>query len=205
MEDAQNPFTNYIMSNYTSNYLRNSFEGNGIAQMMQQLGIRPESNLPFQSSRTNVNRQSSNNNLHSQFHSKIVCQLYCKSCDVTLCRRGMKAILLADTKVELYSTDTPPKGVQLVGQDYMTRNCHCCIRDVACLGCGNVVGYHVTQPCPPCLEACNNGHYWMFYTDQVDSCERLDSTGKRILLWAHLPRAEKDVECEDDTFDLVCR
>jgi len=42
---------------------------------------------------------------------------------------------------------------------------------------GNVVGYHVTQPCPPCLEACNNGHYWMFYTDQVDSCERLDSTG----------------------------
>jgi len=29
--------------------------------------------------------------------------------------------------------------------------------------------------------------------------------GKRILLWAHLPRAEKDVENEIDSFDLVCR
>ena len=46
-----------------------------------------------------------------------------------------------------------------------------------------MVGYHVTQPCPPCLEACNNGHYWMFYTDQVDSCERLDSTGERSFLY----------------------
>lgn len=110
MEDTQNPFTNYIMSNYTSNYLRNSFESTGIAQMMQQLGLRPEPNIQFSSSRNSTNRQSSNNNLHSQFHSKIVCQLYCKSCDVTLCRRGMKAILLADTKVELYSTDTPPRG-----------------------------------------------------------------------------------------------
>ena len=108
MEDIQNPFSNYIMSNYTSNFLRNSFESTGIAQMMQQLGLRPEPNIQFSTSR-NTNRQSSNN-LHSQFHSKIVCQLYCKSCDVTLCRRGMKAILLADTKVELYSTDTPPKG-----------------------------------------------------------------------------------------------
>jgi len=109
MEDTQNPLSNYIMSNYTSNYLRNSFDNTGIAQMMQQLGLRPESSIQFSSSRSS-NRQSSSNNLHSQFHSKIVCQLYCKSCDVTLCRRGMKAILLADTKVELYSTDTPPKG-----------------------------------------------------------------------------------------------
>lgn len=212
MEDSLNSYSNYVMSNIN---LPNYVGSSGIAQMMQQLGIRPESNINFSPSSdssvssnnsNNVNNQrTTNNNLHSQFHSKVVCQLSCKSCDSLLCRRGMKAILLADTKVELYSTDTPPKGVQLVGPDYMTRNCHCCIRDVACLGCGNVVGYHVTQPCPPCLEACNNGHYWMFYTDQVDSCERLDSTGKRILLWAYLPRAEKDVDIRYDMYDLVCR
>ncbi|KAJ3335847.1 Protein fam72a [Gonapodya sp. JEL0774] len=92
----------------------------------------------------------------------------------------MKAILLADTTVELYSTDSPPFGVQLVGDDYTTRNCYCRIRDVGCVGCGNVVGYHVTQP-------------WMFHTSEVRSSERLDPTGKQILTWAHLPRVERDV------------
>ncbi|KAJ3315220.1 Protein fam72a [Blyttiomyces sp. JEL0837] len=56
------------------------------------------------------------------------------------CKRGMKAILLADTNVELFSTDSPPIGVQMVNDDYVTRNCHCRIRDVACLNCGNLVG-----------------------------------------------------------------
>ncbi|KAI8622034.1 hypothetical protein BC830DRAFT_1091257, partial [Chytriomyces sp. MP71] len=27
---------------------------------------------------------------------------------------------------------------------------------------GNVIGYHVTQPCEVCLDSCNNGHFWMF-------------------------------------------
>ncbi|KAI8584851.1 protein FAM72, partial [Geranomyces variabilis] len=63
-------------------------------------------------------------------------------------------------QVELYSTDSPPSKVQLVEHDYMTRNCRCRIRDVACLGCGNVIGYHVTQPCATCLSSCNNGHFW---------------------------------------------
>lgn len=46
----------------------------------------------------------------------------------------MKAILLADMAVELFSTDIPPSGVSLVNDDYQTRKCHCRIRDVACLG-----------------------------------------------------------------------
>jgi hypothetical protein len=76
----------------------------------------------------------------SQFRSKVVCLLSCKHCEVQVCRRGMKAILLADMNVELFSTDAPPygihanTGVQLVHDDYQTRNCHCRIRDVACLG-----------------------------------------------------------------------
>lgn len=50
--------------------------------------------------------QSQTNNHH--FRYKIVCLLTCRSCGQELCNRGMKAILLADTKVELYSTDCPP-------------------------------------------------------------------------------------------------
>ncbi|KAK3818871.1 MAG: FAM72 protein-domain-containing protein [Benniella sp.] len=86
--------------------------------------------------------------LHPQFRAKAACRLTCKSCLADVCMRGMKAILLADSRVELYSTDRPPKG---------TRYCKCRIRDVACLGCGNTLGYHVTQPCESCLKACNNG------------------------------------------------
>ena len=86
-----------------------------------------------------------NPSVHPQFRSKAVCNLFCKHCSSTLCKRGMKAILLGNTKVELYSTDIPPSGVQLVWNDYTTQNCHCRIRDAACLGCGNIVGYHVTQ------------------------------------------------------------
>jgi sulfatase maturation enzyme AslB (radical SAM superfamily) len=43
-----------------------------------------------------------------QFRSKAVCQLNCRYCSQDVCKRGMKAILLADMAVELYSTDVPP-------------------------------------------------------------------------------------------------
>ena len=45
-----------------------------------------------------------------------------------------------------------------------------------------MVGYHVTQPCVKCLEACNNGHFWMFLSEGVKPVERLDSSGKRCFL-----------------------
>lgn len=41
---------------------------------------------------------------------KPVYKLSCKHCCNVICARGMKAILLADTRIELYSTDTPPRG-----------------------------------------------------------------------------------------------
>lgn len=129
-----------------------------------------------------------------QFRSKIVCVLDCKHCLKTVCKRGMKAILLADMNVELFSTDAPPYNVQLVFEDYRTRNCACRIRDVACLGCGNVIGYHVTQPCEPCMEACNNGHFWMFHLSEVNYKDRTDVSGQHTMLWAQLPRADRDVE-----------
>ncbi|KAJ3008898.1 Protein fam72b [Thoreauomyces humboldtii] len=111
-----------------------------------------------------------------------------------MCGRGMKAILLGNTRVELYSTDATPRGVQLMHGEYLTQNCSCRIRDAACLGCGNVVGYHVTRPCGRCLEACNNGHFWMFLSEGVLGEDRIDPTGTKPLRWASLPRVEKDRE-----------
>ncbi|OAJ37131.1 hypothetical protein BDEG_21194 [Batrachochytrium dendrobatidis JEL423] len=125
-----------------------------------------------------------NPSVHPQFRSKAVCKLFCRHCESLMCLRGMRAILLGNAEVELFSTDIPPNGVQLVFEDYLTQNCACRIRDAACLGCGNVVGYHVTQPCEGCLDACNN--------EGVQYSERFDSTGSMVLRWAALPGSESE-------------
>ncbi|KAI9501920.1 protein FAM72, partial [Coemansia spiralis] len=112
----------------------------------------------------------------TQQRTKSACQLYCRYCDNNVCTRGMRALLLADNRIELFSTDMPPMvKIQLVGTDYTTRSCRCKIRNVACLGCGNEIGYHITQPCNECLKACNNGHFWMFLTESVYPMEIRDS------------------------------
>ncbi|TPX33122.1 hypothetical protein SmJEL517_g03953 [Synchytrium microbalum] len=143
---------------------------------------------------TSHNMTPNQPSIHPNFRQKIVCTLTCKHCDSMVCTRGMKAILLGDTRVELFSTDLPPNRVELVDKDYTTRNCRCKIRDVACLTCGNVIGYHVTQPCDVCLDACNNGHFHMFLSDGVFSTDRMGPDGRKPLLWAHLPRVERDYE-----------
>jgi len=154
---------------------------------------------PWVSPGANVNNQTHPNSasattpsIHPQFRSKAVCKLYCKHCSSLMCRRGMRAILLGNTKIELFSTDCPPSGVQLVYQDYQTKNCSCRIRDAACLGCGNVVGYHVTHPCDKCLESCNNGHFWMFTTEGIVPEERRMSQEGNLLRWSTLPAADQD-------------
>ncbi|TPX50668.1 hypothetical protein SeMB42_g01184 [Synchytrium endobioticum] len=148
-------------------------------------------------------------NVRPQFRSKIVCELKCRYCSSGVCRRGMKAILLADMNIELYSTDLPPFCVQLVNEDYQTRNCRCRIRDVACLGCGNVLGYHVTQPCPACMDACNNGHFWMFHTGEVESSDRmttLPNGTQRPLFWVHLQDLDREnLDEPADAYDRMCR
>ncbi|MGH0179423.1 UNVERIFIED_CONTAM: hypothetical protein FKN15_001605 [Acipenser sinensis] len=87
----------------------------------------------------------------------------------------MKAVLLADTEVELYSTDIPPNS-------------------------GNIVGYHVVAPCNPCLLSCNNGHFWMFHSEAVSAASRLDSSGSKLLLWGDLPDTE---ESDDEGIDSL--
>ncbi|KAJ3000737.1 hypothetical protein HDV02_003539 [Globomyces sp. JEL0801] len=64
-----------------------------------------------------------NPSVHPQFRSKAVCGLSCNHCESNLCDRGMRAILLGNTTIELFSTDIPPFGVALVDKDYFTKNC----------------------------------------------------------------------------------
>ena len=106
--------------------------------------------------------------------NKIVYKLECAFCTLPVSHRTMKAILLADTKVELFSTDIPPlsQNTRLLEQDRQTQGCACRIRDTACGRCGAMLGYHVSQPCERCLDARNNGHFWMFYSESVTSRER---------------------------------
>ncbi|XP_031556609.1 protein FAM72A-like [Actinia tenebrosa] len=147
--------------------------------------------------------------LHPAFHTKTVVKLECTYCERLLCNRGMKALLLADKNVELYSTDMPPEGaIQLVGSDYRTKNCDCKIKDVACLGCGNIVGYHVTVPCSSCVRSCNNGHFWMFHSCATYAVERLDKAGDNLMLWGTLPNCSEDNQAEESfeyDFGECCR
>ncbi|OXB84454.1 UNVERIFIED_CONTAM: hypothetical protein H355_010881 [Colinus virginianus] len=111
------------------------------------------------------------------FADRSVAVLCCRFCRQVLSSRGMKAVLLADTDTDLYSTDIPPSG-------------------------GNVVGYHVISPCKPCLLSCNNGHFWMFYSQAVFGINRLDSSGVNVLLWGNLPdleeNADEDMSCTSE-------
>ena len=44
------------------------------------------------------------------FNERVVVELSCRFCDTCLTLRGMKANLVADTTVELFSTDCPKVG-----------------------------------------------------------------------------------------------
>ena len=142
---------------------------------------------------------------NSPLRNKIVYVLNCVSCSTILCTRAMRAILLADTKLELYSTDIPPASVHSLQHDSLTSGCQCRVRETACTGCGNSVGYQVSQPCDSCLSAKNNGHFWMFNSDAVSTQERKDPSGNgKPLYWASLtPMAENlPVILAESTFDL---
>ncbi|TKC47623.1 hypothetical protein EI555_012447, partial [Monodon monoceros] len=135
------------------------------------------------------------------FNDRRVSILCCKFCKQVLSSRGMKAVLLADTEIDLFSTDIPPtNAVDFIGRCYFTEICKCKLKDIACLKCGNIVGYHVIVPCCSCLLSCNNGHFWMFHSQAVYGINRLDSTGVNFLLWGNLPEVEESTD--EDTSDI---
>ncbi|KAG0254837.1 Protein fam72a [Mortierella polycephala] len=133
-------------------------------------------------------------NQRPAFLSQPVYQLACAACIRPLCLRAMKAVMLSDHSKELYSTDMPPAGLQLVNDDRQVRHCACRIRDSACLGCGQVAGYHVTQPCSDCLRDQNNGHFWMFYSSAVFHYKRnrIEGPAGEVMLWANVPPISRD-------------
>ncbi|NWS10895.1 FA72A protein, partial [Pachyramphus minor] len=129
------------------------------------------------------------------FEDRSVAVLCCRFCRQVLSSRGMRAVLLADTDTDLYSTDIPPSGtVDFIGSCYFTEICKCRLKNIACLKCGNVVGYHVISPCKPCLLSCNNGHFWMFHSQAVIGINRLDPSGVNVLLWGNLPDLEESTD-----------
>ena len=71
---------------------------------------------------------------NNALRNKIVYKLNCAYCKIPVCDRAMRAILLADTKIELFSTDIPPKAVVTMNEDKMTSGCNCRIRDTVCSG-----------------------------------------------------------------------
>ncbi|XP_040841214.1 protein FAM72A isoform X2 [Ochotona curzoniae] len=91
-------------------------------------------------------------------------------------------------------------AVDFIGRSYFTEICRCKLKDIACLKCGNIVGYHVIVPCSSCLLSCNNGHFWMFHSQAVYDINRLDSTGVNALLWENLPEVEESAD--EDVLDL---
>ncbi|XP_011792803.1 PREDICTED: protein FAM72A isoform X2 [Colobus angolensis palliatus] len=86
------------------------------------------------------------------------------------------------------------RTVDFTGRCYFTKICKCKLKDIACLKCGNIVGYHVIVPCSSCLLSCNNGHFWMFHSQAVYDINRLDSTGVNVLLWGNLPEIEESTD-----------
>ncbi|XP_053562576.1 protein FAM72A [Bombina bombina] len=131
----------------------------------------------------------------SAFKNRCVFVLICRFCEQVLSVRGMKAVLLADTAQEMFSTDIPPvQAVDFVENCYSLEACRCKLKNLACLKCGNVVGYHVVSPCQTCLLSCNNSHFWMFPSKCVYSTNRMDCTGMRVLLWKDLPDTDEKQE-----------
>lgn len=138
------------------------------------------------------------------YTNKTVYMLSCRGCSATLCKRAMKAVLLGDTRIELFSTDVNPgnDNIALISEPYLTNSCQCSIRDIACVNCGNCVGYHVAEACESCLQANNNAHYYIFSVDEVTHKERyLDQD---VLTWSAIPSAKIDLRPVDD-YVLYCR
>ncbi|KAG0860142.1 hypothetical protein G6F16_005906 [Rhizopus arrhizus] len=127
---------------------------------------------------------------------KPVYKLACKHCHTVVCARSMKAILLADTRIELYSTDTPSQSMYVLEKDYLTRSCHCRIRDVACLKCRITAPSSSEQFMPSIEESLQN---WLTrdsssLTPLMDSCRccnKINCENLQALVYA-IKKLEED-------------
>ncbi|PVU94045.1 hypothetical protein BB561_002831 [Smittium simulii] len=131
-----------------------------------------------------------------------VWELSCKHCMIHWSSRGMEAIVMARPAIRCFSTDLPPLNCEVVfpyatesnsyllgDHDHDTSKslsnqsrrfdavpggpCDCHVQDLACLGCGNIVGYYIHRPCFRCLaqryriKQRGYQHLWTFYQNNV--------------------------------------
>ncbi|OMJ07649.1 Protein FAM72A [Smittium culicis] len=67
-----------------------------------------------------------------------------------------------------------------------TGPCDCHVQDIACLGCGNVVGYYIHRPCFRCLaqrlriKQRGYQHLWTFYYEDVLPVQRKSVNGMHL-------------------------
>ncbi|KAI7907954.1 uncharacterized protein BX663DRAFT_424925 [Cokeromyces recurvatus] len=126
-------------------------------------------------------------------------KLLCQHCKSLVCVRGMKAILLANNRIDLYSTDVPSSSICVLYRHYLKDTCQCRIQDTACLECGNILGYHIISPCLSCLNASHNGHLWMFRSEECDTIERYD-INQKLMYWPNAPKIEIDLELKTESY-----
>ncbi|KAJ2000986.1 Crossover junction endonuclease mus81 [Coemansia thaxteri] len=128
---------------------------------------------------------------------------------------------MARPAIRCFSTDLPPLGCDVVhqpvapaiGEMLVDSGCHTCsslthharrfdlapsgpcdchVQDIACLGCGNVVGYYIHRPCFRCLaqrlriKQRGFQHLWTFYQDNVFALPRENDYGDPVG-WEELP------------------
>ncbi|KAJ2721033.1 Protein fam72a [Coemansia sp. Benny D115] len=128
---------------------------------------------------------------------------------------------MARPAIRCFSTDLPPLGCDIVCQPIaspiadmivdsgcstcssLTHHarrfdlapsgpCDCHVQDIACLGCGNTVGYYIHRPCFRCLaqrlriKQRGFQHLWTFYQDNVFAVQREDEHGEPVG-WEDLP------------------
>uniref|UniRef100_A0A8C0FKR8 FA72A protein n=1 Tax=Bubo bubo TaxID=30461 RepID=A0A8C0FKR8_BUBBB len=112
----------------------------------------------------------------------------------TLCLNFRSVLSKHYSHIKLLCFYFPFSTVDFIGSCYFTEICKCKLKNIACLKCGNIVGYHVISPCKPCLLSCNNGHFWMFHSQAVFGINRLDPSGVNVLLWGNLPDLEESTD-----------
>ncbi|KAJ2909906.1 Crossover junction endonuclease mus81 [Coemansia aciculifera] len=128
---------------------------------------------------------------------------------------------MARPAIRCFSTDLPPLGCDIVHQPVapaigdllVDSGCHTCsslthharrfdlapsgpcdchVQDIACLGCGNIVGYYIHRPCFRCLaqrlriKQRGFQHLWTFYQDNVFAVPRENDFGDPVG-WEELP------------------
>lgn len=127
-----------LASTYNGRINNDSFNITDLTSPIGSSSIASAGGVPLQHLQQILRGQTANvptrPAVHNSLRNKIVYKLNCTYCKIPVCNRAMRAILLADTKIELYSTDIPPKPIVTMDEDRMTSGCNCRIRDTVCTG-----------------------------------------------------------------------